>query len=131
MAEVEVSANSYPAPNGDGKDRYTAWVEEFPGTTAFGPTEDEARSVLRATLLADLATADSDRRGRLKVSEVCVQFNRRMTPEQKTAIAERAAKAGVSVRQYVINQCLYALPYEPADPAVEVGTSPMSKPAWG
>lgn len=90
-----------------------ASIAELPGLIAFGPTESEARRLWRQLALREMSTASQEQRKRLEAVRTTVQFNQRITVEQKAHMARRAAEAGVSVRRFMLNQCLNAPIWRP------------------
>ena len=119
MQDVEFSRTAHGYPEFKGKKLFVASLKQFPGTSGYGMTEDEARAQLLVALREDVGTADQDRLTRLKLVEAHVQFNHRITLKQKVDIIRRAEKAGLSTRQFVLNQCLHAPLYtsDPVTPA--------------
>lgn len=115
--------NEHPHPAGNGADQFVAHALEYPGLLAFGPTAEAARA--NAIAMAEEERADSPREHVRRRHAVMaqVQFNHRITAEEKARIAERAEEAGFSVRQFMLNQCLRAeiwrerTPATPADRA--------------
>lgn len=108
-----VESNPYTNPEFAGADAFEARAEEIPGLLAYGRTPEEARARWHAIAIEELQSASQARRRQLDATRAHVQFNLRIPSEEKLQIARRAAEAGLSVRQFVRNQCLLADVWSP------------------
>lgn len=113
VLSCSVEANPFPHPDAKGQDAFEARMSELPGLVAYGPTESEARRLWRELTLRELESASQERRRQLDAVRAYVQFNHRITVDEKVQITRRATDAGQKVRQFVLNQCLRAPVWTP------------------
>ncbi|MBL8964474.1 MAG: hypothetical protein KF787_09125 [Phycisphaeraceae bacterium] len=113
LLDWTVIANEFPHPESNGSDAYVATTDDLPGFAAYGKTEDEARRLGCLLVAREYQTASPERAMRLDATQAHVQFNHRITVKEKAAIARRAASANMSLRQFMLHQCLHA-PIVPA-----------------
>jgi hypothetical protein len=105
---VVVRANPHPFSELNGEDAYEARLREFPGLVAYGSTVEQAKELVLQQADSDFARATGERRNRLQAIQAQVQFNHRISPEEKATIVQRAESSRLSVRQFMLNQCIHA-----------------------
>lgn len=103
-----VVSNEYQDPDARGADAYIATANDLPGFAACGPTKEEAERLGNLLVARTYQTASPERAMRLDATRAQVQFNHRISVQDKAAIARRAAEANMTVRQFVLHQCLHA-----------------------
>ena len=111
--EVRVRPNSHQLAEMNGADQFVATSESLPGTIVLATSEAEAKKDFvnhareALAVLADEVIAGMvDRQ---------VQFNHRIRASEKAKIEQRARKAGMSLKVFMLNQCLYAPVYTGRD----------------
>lgn len=108
LMEWDVKPNPYPNPEAGGHDAFMATTAEIPGLVALGATKEDALDVGRRLATLEYLAASPEQARRMDAVQAHVQFNHRISAEEKALIVQRAAEANLSVRQFMLNQCLLA-----------------------